>query len=48
MVLSLLDQLYATRRRMRLLCTAIEQAGSEDLRDAILRHYREHLGPAGA
>lgn len=38
-VLSLLDQLYATRRQMRLLCEAIEQA-PEELR----RVLAERLG----
>lgn len=34
-VLSLLDQLYAARRQMRLLCEAIDRAGSETLRRSI-------------
>ncbi|HTW25746.1 MAG TPA: chaperone modulator CbpM [Acetobacteraceae bacterium] len=31
-VLSLLDQLYATRRRVRLLCDAIERTAPEEVR----------------
>lgn len=41
-VLSLIDQLYAARRRMRLLCEAIEQAGGER-REAVAAELRRRL-----
>jgi chaperone modulatory protein CbpM len=41
-VLSLMDQLYATRRRMRLLCEAIDQAG-EELHDAVASELRRRM-----
>jgi len=47
-VLSLIDQLYAARRRMRLLCRAIEEAGSDELTHVVLRRFSEQAGPAGA
>lgn len=41
-VLSLLDQLYAARRRMRLLCRAIEESGAE-LHDAVADNLRRRI-----
>lgn len=41
-VLSLMDQLYATRRRMRLLCEVIDQAG-EELHDAVASELRRRM-----
>lgn len=41
-VLSLLDQLYAARRRMRLLCEAIEAAGT-DLPAAVAASLRRRI-----
>ncbi len=38
-VVSLMDQLYATRRRMRLLCDAIDRAG-EQMHEAIATELR--------
>ncbi len=37
-VLSLLDQLYAMRRRMRRLRTAMDQTVTGDLRQSLMRH----------
>jgi chaperone modulatory protein CbpM len=36
-VLSLLDQLYATRRQMRALCDALQRVAPEDVRHSLLR-----------
>lgn len=44
LVLSLMDQLYAARRRMRLLCEAIEEAGDE-LQEAVVAELRRRLEP---
>ncbi|MBV9757803.1 MAG: hypothetical protein JO047_12155 [Alphaproteobacteria bacterium] len=41
-VLSLLDQLYAARRRMRLLCEAIDEAGAE-LHEAVAAGLRRRI-----
>jgi chaperone modulatory protein CbpM len=41
-VVSLMDQLYAARRRMRLLCEAIDRAGSE-LQQAVIGELRRRL-----
>jgi chaperone modulatory protein CbpM len=41
-VLSLLDQLYAARRRMRLLCEAIDEAGGE-LHEAVAASLRRRI-----
>ena len=41
-VLSLLDQLYASRRRMRLLCEAIDEAGA-DLHEAVAAGLRRRI-----
>ena len=43
-VLSLLDQLYATRRRLRALSEAVAAEPAET-RDRLLRGYRQALGP---
>ena len=46
LVLSLMDQLYAARRRMRLLCDAIEGAG-QDFRDTVAAELRRRIDSGG-
>lgn len=46
-VLSLVDQLYAARRRMRFLCDAIEGVGGE-LPEAVVKELRRRLESRGA
>jgi len=41
MVLSLLDQLYQTRRQMRALCDVVGQAMPDDLRSDLFARLRE-------
>jgi len=42
LVLSLMDQLYETRRQVRLLCEAIEHAGGGE-RETVAEALRRHL-----
>ena len=41
-VLSLLDQLYRTRRQMRALCDVVGQAMPEEARRLLLQRLRDH------
>ncbi len=41
-VLSLLDQLYDQRRRMRELCDALRRTAPDEVRQALARHLVDH------
>jgi len=45
-VLSLLDQLYDQRRRMRELCDALRQTAPDEVRRNLASHLADHLSPA--
>jgi len=42
-VLSLLDQLYDQRRRMRELCDALRRTAPEEVRQTLARHLADHV-----